>query len=76
VKSHLFVLLAGFFVLVDHERAYFVRCQGFERNDCGHQERVPGVVIGCDQIIANLNAYSLFGSDETLMEMIARRELT
>jgi hypothetical protein len=30
----------------------------------------------CDQIIANLNAYSLFGSNETLMEMIARRELT
>jgi hypothetical protein len=50
--------------------------KGFERNDCGHQERVPGVVIDCDQIIANLNAYSLFGSDETLMEMIARRELT
>jgi hypothetical protein len=29
-------------------------------------------VIGCDQIIANLNAYSFFGSDETLMAMIAR----
>jgi hypothetical protein len=43
VKSHLFVLLAGLFVTVDDEcRVLGPIVEGFEGNDCGHQERIAG----------------------------------